>query len=55
MKVKFLKEVQSGIGYFQVGQIDEIDDEHILENWKENGLIEEVKSSRKKSVKTDDN
>lgn len=43
MKIKFLKDVQSGIGTFQEGQICELEDKYIIENWMENGLIEEVK------------
>jgi hypothetical protein len=55
MKVKFLKEVQSGIGHFLEGQVHELDDKHIIDNWMENGLIEEIKPVRKKSVKPDEN
>lgn len=40
MKVKFLKEIITGIGSFFVGEVRHIEDEHIVSNWIEVGLIE---------------
>jgi hypothetical protein len=47
MKVKFVKEVVSAIGTFVVGQVHTIEDEHVLSNWIEMGLIEPLKEKVK--------
>lgn len=39
MKVKFLKEVVSAFGTFFVDEVHHIEDEHVVSNWIENGLI----------------
>jgi hypothetical protein len=53
-KLKFLKTFVSAIGSFVEGETKELElDAYTLENWVENGLIEEVKE--KKTVKKDAN
>lgn len=52
MKFKFKHEVVSSIGTFKVGQEVELADQHVIDNWSEQGLIEvvEEKKAKKKVV-----
>jgi hypothetical protein len=51
-KLKFLKSFISALGSFAEGEVKELElDDYTLQNWVENGLIEEVKE--KKTVKKD--
>jgi hypothetical protein len=53
-KIKFLQSFISSIGTFEKDVVQEIElDEYTLNNWVENGLVEEVKE--KKTVKKDAN
>ena len=53
-KLKFLKTFVSGIGTFEKDTVQELElDDYTLNNWVENGLVEEVKE--KKTVKKDAN
>jgi hypothetical protein len=55
MKIKALKSIQSSIVVMEKDDVREIElDEYTLKNWTENGLIEEVKSGRKKAPETTD-
>jgi hypothetical protein len=46
-KLKFLKSFVSAIGSFAEGEVQDLDiDTYTLENWVENGLIEEVKGKK---------
>jgi hypothetical protein len=52
-KLKFLKTFISGIGAFEKDVIQEVElDDYTLNNWVENGLVEEVKG--KKTVTNDE-
>jgi hypothetical protein len=49
MKIKALKEFQSPIVSMEKGEVKEVElDDYTLQNWTENGLIEEVKITMKK-------
>jgi hypothetical protein len=51
-KLKFLKTFVSAIGSFVEGEVKELEiDTYTLNNWVENGLVEEVKE--KKTVTKD--
>jgi hypothetical protein len=51
-KLKFVKTFVSGIGAFEKDTVQELElDAYTLNNWVENGLVEEVKG--KKTVKKD--
>jgi hypothetical protein len=53
-KIKFLQSFISSIGTFEKDVVQEIElDDYTLNNWVENGLVEEVKE--KKTVKKDAN
>lgn len=55
MKVKSLKDFQSSILSMHEGETRELNlDDHTLKSWIDSGLIEEVKSSKKR-VKADEN
>jgi hypothetical protein len=54
MKVKFIKEIVSSIGTFAVGHIRQIEDEHVLSNWAEQGFIELVEDVEEIVEKVED-
>ena len=53
MKVKFKNEVVSSIGTFKVNQEVDLNDEHIVKNWTEQGLIQPVEEKKVKSKAVD--
>jgi hypothetical protein len=56
MKIKALKTFYSAIVNMVEDEVKDVEiDAYTFENWVENGLIEEVKQSGKKSVQTNEN